>query len=81
MVGARDRLLPPQLSRVSKRTQTPAVAQLLVGAIICEALGGGFGLCRALEGGAAALSSRGSSYERPPGFHRSRAAQKCAANC
>ncbi|KAI7839615.1 hypothetical protein COHA_006615 [Chlorella ohadii] len=34
MVGARDRLLPPQLSRVSKRTQTPAMAQLLVGAII-----------------------------------------------
>ncbi len=37
MVGARDRLLPPQLSRVSKRTQTPALAQLLVGGIICEA--------------------------------------------
>ena len=43
MVGARDRLLPPQLSRISKRTQTPAFAQLLVGGIICEA-GGGEGL-------------------------------------
>ena len=40
MVGARDRLLPPQLSRISKRTQTPAFAQLLVGGIICEAAGG-----------------------------------------
>ena len=39
MVGARDRLLPPQLSRISKRTQTPVFAQLLVGGIICEALG------------------------------------------
>ena len=39
MVGARDRLLPPQLSRVSKRTQTPALAQLVLGGIICEAGG------------------------------------------
>ena len=39
MVGARDRLLPPQLSRVSKRTQTPVTAQLFMGAIICELLG------------------------------------------
>ena len=34
MVGARDWLLPPLLSRVSPRTQTPLVAQTVLGLLI-----------------------------------------------
>ena len=40
MVGARDWLLPPQLASISRRTQTPAVAQLTMGSIIGGMAGG-----------------------------------------
>lgn len=46
MVVARDWMLPPFLARVSTRTQTPLVAQIVLGLIIGEddgILGGGIG--------------------------------------
>ena len=41
MVGARDWLLPPQLAGISRRTQTPVVAQLTMGGIIGGMTAGG----------------------------------------
>ena len=36
MVASRDWLLPPFLARISRRTQTPVVAQMVLGVIIGE---------------------------------------------
>jgi hypothetical protein len=44
MAASRDWLLPPFLARISPRTQTPLVAQMVFGVIIGERLARGFGV-------------------------------------
>lgn len=53
MAASRDWLLPPFLARISPRTQTPVIAQLVLGFVICEP--GAWGLRQLLHAPATSL--------------------------